>query len=69
LGATNFAILAARLLKEGKYGRMTAYRQRYNLTDVDLTVVTKGVHRVNIDEMYNVDEYKPKVNLIWAAQE
>ncbi len=69
LGATNFAILAARLLKEGKFGRMTAYQQRYNLTDVDLNVVTKGVHRVDVDEMYNVDEYKPKVNLIWAAQE
>ncbi|MFC1975025.1 6-phosphofructokinase [Chloroflexota bacterium] len=69
LGATNFAILAARLLKEDKYGRMTAYQQRYNLTDVDLNVVTEGVHRVDVDEMYNVDKYKPKVNLIWAAQE
>ena len=69
LGATNFAILAARLLKEGKYGRMTAYQQRYNLTDVDLSMVTKGVHRVDVEQMYNKDEYKPKVNLIWAAQE
>jgi 6-phosphofructokinase 1 len=69
LGATNFAILAVRLLKEGKFGRMTAYQQRYNLTDVELGVVTEGVHRVDVDEMYNVAEYKPKVNLIWAAQE
>ena len=69
LGATNFAILAVRLLKEGKFGRMTAYQQRYNLTDIDLSVVTKGVHRVDVDEMYDVAEYKPKVNLIWAAQE
>jgi 6-phosphofructokinase 1 len=69
LGATNFAILAARLLKEEKYGRMTAYQQRYNLTDVDLRVVTEGVHRVDVEQMYNEDEYKPKVNLIWAAQE
>ncbi|MBN1220052.1 MAG: 6-phosphofructokinase [Anaerolineae bacterium] len=69
LGATNFAILAARLLKEGKFGRMTAYQQRYNLTDVDLKLVTEGVHRVDVDEMYDVNEYKPKVNLIWAAQE
>jgi 6-phosphofructokinase 1 len=69
LGATNFAILAVRLLKEGKFGRMTAYQQRYNLTNVDLSVVTEGVHRVDIEQMYNADEYKPKVNLIWAAQE
>ncbi len=69
LGATNFAILAARLLQEGKFGRMTAYQQRYNLTDVDLNIVTQGVHGVDVDEMYDVDNYKPKVNLIWAALE
>jgi 6-phosphofructokinase 1 len=69
LGATNFAILAVRLLKQGQYGRMTAYQQRYNLTDVDLNVVTEGAHRVDVDEMYDVNEYKPKVSLIWAAQE
>jgi 6-phosphofructokinase 1 len=69
LGATNFAILTARLLKEGKFGRMTAYQKRYNLTDVDLQVVTQGINKVNVDEMYDIDNYRPKVNLIWAAQE
>ena len=69
LGATNFAILAARLLKNGKFGRMTAYCQRYYLADVDLNIVTQGVNGVDIDEMYDVANYKPKVNLIWAAQE
>jgi ATP-dependent phosphofructokinase / diphosphate-dependent phosphofructokinase len=69
LGATNFAILAARLLKEGKFGRMTAYQHRYNLTDVDLEIVTQGVNGVNVEEMYDLDNYRPKVNLIWAAQE
>lgn len=69
LGATNFAILAARLLKEGRFGRMTAYQQRYNLTDVKLSIVTQGVNGVDVDTMYDVDNYKPKVNLIWAAQE
>ena len=67
LGATNFAILAARLLKQGKFGRMTAYQQRYNLADVDLDMVTRGVNKVDVDEMYDTDKYKPKVNLIWAA--
>ncbi len=69
LGATNFAILASRLLKDGKFGRMTAYQQRYNLTDVDLQIVTQGVNQVDVAEMYDVDNYRPKVNLIWAAQE
>lgn len=69
LGATNFAILATRLLKEGKFGRMTAYQQRYNLTDVDLQIVTQGVNQVDVEEMYDIDNYRPKINLIWAAQE
>lgn len=68
LGATNFAILAVRLLKEGRFGRMTAYQQRYDLADVDLQVVLEGVNAVNVEEMYNVEEYKPKVDLIWATQ-
>jgi 6-phosphofructokinase len=68
LGATNFAILAARLLKEGTFGRMTAYQQRYNLTDIELTMVTQGVHGVDVEQMYDVDNYRPKVNLIWAAE-
>jgi 6-phosphofructokinase len=69
LGATNFAIRAARLLREEKFGRMTAYQQRYNLTDVDLQMVTEGVHGVDVDLMYNIEEYKPKVDLIWAVHE
>lgn len=69
IGATNFAILATRLLKAGKFGRMTAYQQRYNLTDVDLQIVTQGINQVDVDEMYDADNYRPKVNLIWAAQQ
>jgi 6-phosphofructokinase 1 len=69
LGAVNFAILATRLVKEGKFGRMVAYQQRYNLTDVDLNLVTQGVNAVEVAEMYDVNNYRPKVNLIWAAQE
>jgi len=69
LGATNYAILAARLLKEDRFGRMTAYQRRYNLTHVDLQMVTQGVNGVDVDEMYDVYNYRPKVNLIWAALE
>lgn len=69
IGATNFAILATRLLKEGKFGRMTVYQHRYNLTDIDLQIVTQGINKVDVEEMYDADNYRPKVNLIWAAQE
>jgi 6-phosphofructokinase len=69
LGAMNFAILASRLVRDGNFGTMTAYQQRYNLTHVDLQIVTEGINRVDVDLMYDVDNYKPKIDLIWAAQE
>jgi 6-phosphofructokinase len=67
LGATNFAMRAARLVKEGKFGRMTAFQQSYTWTDVDLNVVTQGAKSVDVDEWYDVDNYRPKVTLIWSA--
>ncbi|MEJ2561013.1 MAG: hypothetical protein P8186_33300, partial [Anaerolineae bacterium] len=67
LGATNFAMRAARLVQEGKFGRMTAFQQQYTWTDVDLNVVTQGVKTVDVDEWYDVDNYRPKVTLIWSA--
>ncbi len=69
LGAMNFAILAARLVQQGRFGTMTAYRQRYNLTYVDLQQVTEGFNRVDVDLMYDRLSYRPKVDLIWATQE
>lgn len=69
LGANNFAVLAARLVSNGQFGTMTAYQQRYNLTYVDIQMVNEGVNQVDVDLMYDVDNYKPKVDLIWAAQE
>jgi 6-phosphofructokinase len=67
LGATNFAMRAARLVKEDKFGRMTAFQQNYTWTDVDLNVVTQGAKTVDLDEWYDVDNYRPKVTLIWSA--
>jgi 6-phosphofructokinase len=67
LGATNFAMRAARLVKEGKFGRMAAFQQNYTWTDVDLNVVTQGAKTVDLDEWYDVDNYRPKVTLIWSA--
>jgi 6-phosphofructokinase len=67
LGATNFAMLAARLVKEGKFGRMTAFRQEDTWTDVDLSVVTQGVKSVDVEAWYDADNYQPKVSLIWSA--
>ena len=67
LGATNFAIMATRLLKQEKYGRMTAYQERYNLTDVDLNVVVTESVQSRVDKIYDEEQYRPKVDLIWAT--
>jgi 6-phosphofructokinase 1 len=68
LGATNFAFMAARLIKDGKSGRMTAFRQQELWTDVDLNMVTQATKDVNVEELYDLDGYRPKVTVIWAAQ-
>ena len=67
LGAANFAMLAARLLKEGRFGRMTAFQPHDAWTDVDLHIVTRGERTVNVDAWYDVNNYQPKVTLIWSA--
>jgi 6-phosphofructokinase 1 len=68
LGATNFAVMAARLIKEGKSGRMTAFRQQDLWTDVELNIVTQAKKDVNVDELYDMESYRPKITVIWAAQ-
>ncbi len=68
LGAANFALSAAKLLKEGRFGRMTAFIQNEMWTDVDLGLAKEGVKIVNIDALYNEEEYKPNLSLIWSAE-
>jgi len=68
LGATNFAFIAARLLAEGKYGRMAAFVQNEMWTDVDLRLAIEGVKTVDVDSWYEVENYKPKLSLIWSVQ-
>ena len=58
--ATNFAIMAADLAAEGSSGRMVALRGG-TYTDVPISETGLGVKRVDVDELYDSDEYKPKV--------
>jgi hypothetical protein len=48
---------------------MAAYQRDLLYTDIDLDVVTEGVKQVDVELMYDADNYQPKVGLIWAAQE
>lgn len=67
LGAANFAITAARLLKDGEFGRMAAFRQTAMWTHVDLKLAQEGVKTVDVEAWYDQENYKPKLSVIWSA--
>jgi 6-phosphofructokinase 1 len=67
LGAANFALTAARLLKEEKYGRMAAFVQNEMWTDIDLKLAAEGVKTVDVGVWYDKDNYKPQLSLIWSV--
>ncbi|CAN5232708.1 6-phosphofructokinase [soil metagenome] len=58
--ATNYAIMAADLAVEGATGRMVALRSG-TYTHVPISVTREGSKRVDIDELYDEETYRPKL--------
>jgi 6-phosphofructokinase 1 len=58
--AINFANMAVNLAKKGVAGRMVALSGGM-YTDIPISTVTSGQKRVDVRELYDVDEYRPKV--------
>jgi len=58
--ATNYAVMAADLALEGASGRMVALRSG-TYTAVPIGATREGVRRVDVDELYDVEQYRPKV--------
>lgn len=58
--ATNYAVMAADLALDGSSGRMVALRSG-TYTSVPISVTREGVKRVDVDELYDSEEYTPKV--------
>jgi 6-phosphofructokinase 1 len=58
--ATNYAVMASDLALEGASGRMVALRGG-TYTAVPISVTREGVKRVDVDELYDVARYRPKV--------
>jgi 6-phosphofructokinase len=56
----NYANMAMDLIVEGQRGRMVAV-QKGTYTNVPLENLSKGVKRVDVDELYDVDQYRPKI--------
>jgi 6-phosphofructokinase 1 len=58
--ATNYAVIAADLALEGDTGRMVSLRNG-SYTTVPISATREGVKRVDVDELYDVAQYRPKV--------
>jgi 6-phosphofructokinase len=58
--AVSYGLLAMDLISEGRSGRMVALRDGM-YTHVPLNRVISGVKRVDVDEMYDVEQYRPQI--------
>src|SRR5437867_4166798 len=58
--AINYALMATDLVLEGASGRLVALHDG-KYTDVPLTVTGEGHKRVDVDALYDVDAYRPKL--------
>jgi 6-phosphofructokinase len=56
----NFANIAMDLVVKGETGRMVAI-QKGIYTNVPISTVSQGVKQVDVDELYDIEEYRPKV--------
>ncbi len=61
--AINFAVMAADLAVQGARGRMVALRAG-TYTDVPISATREGVKRVDVEALYDLDEYRPKVRQV-----
>jgi 6-phosphofructokinase len=57
---TNYANLAMDLILAGESGRMVALNEG-KYTHIPMSDVTKGVKRVDVGELYDMEQYRPKV--------
>ena len=58
--AVSYGLLAMDLVDQGRSGRMVALRDGV-YTHVPLNRVISGTKRVDVDEMYDVEQYRPKI--------
>lgn len=61
--ATNYASLAVNLIKNGASGRLVALREG-KYTHIPIRTVTSAIKRVDVDEFYDVEEYRPRIRHI-----
>jgi 6-phosphofructokinase 1 len=59
----NYAHMAMDLIQEKNFGRMVALRDG-KYTNVPANILSEGVKRVDVDELYDVEAYRPKVRRV-----
>jgi ATP-dependent phosphofructokinase / diphosphate-dependent phosphofructokinase len=63
--AANYAQMAMSLVDQRRFGRMVAL-QRGLYTDLNINTLMQGIKRVNVAELYDVDQYRPKVRHVFG---
>jgi 6-phosphofructokinase 1 len=58
--SVNFGNMAMDLIEQKLSGRMCALRDG-TYTHIPMSEISEGVRRVDVDELYDVDTYRPKV--------
>jgi 6-phosphofructokinase 1 len=56
----NFANMVIDLIVEGKTGRMVSIQKGVYI-NAPINIVSQGIKRVDVEELYDVEEYRPKV--------
>ncbi len=59
----NYAHMAMDLIQEKNFGRMVALKDG-KYTNVPMNTLSEGVKRVDVDELYDVEAYRPKVRRV-----
>jgi len=60
MAAVNYASMAVELILRDNTGRMTVLRNGI-YTDVPMSIITTGQKRVDVRELYDIEEYRPKI--------
>jgi ATP-dependent phosphofructokinase / diphosphate-dependent phosphofructokinase len=61
--AVNFAMMATTLAANRAFGRMVSLRNGM-YTNVPITIINQGKKRVDVEELYDVEQYRPKVRYV-----
>jgi len=61
--SVNYALMAMDLILDGSRGRMCALRDG-TYTHIPIGTITSGLKRVDVDELYDAEQYLPKVRRV-----